>query len=97
MKTESRAVVVFALLGVLLAVVGFLLARALPTGGVAALPTVSAPVTEKPPTVHPPVAAGEAPKRFMLGPSLSKDRIAFSFAGRDLDGREGRRPGASAS
>jgi tricorn protease len=81
MRTESRAVVVFALLGVFLAVVGWLLARALPTGGVAALPTVSPPTSERPPTAHPPVAAGEAPKRLMLAPSLSKDRIAFSFAG----------------
>lgn len=90
MKSESRAILIFSALGVVLAAVAWLVARAYPGGGVEALPiagpaagsaaalSAAAPVAARDTDT---AGAAASPKRIMLTPTLSRDRIAFSYAG----------------
>jgi tricorn protease len=83
MKSDSRAILAFTLVGVVLIVLAWFVSHAfVPEGGAATLPATPYPHVAAPVGSSPPIksSAGSAP-RLMQQPSLSKTQIAFSFAG----------------
>ena len=97
MKSELRAVIAFALLGVLLVVVAVLVTRSLPqhdaVGALPAVPHPSAPPPAPGPSGTPP--SPESVPRLLQQPTLSRTQIAFTYAGEiwtvGRDGGEARR------
>jgi tricorn protease len=84
MTSESRAVVAFSGLGVVLVAAAVILTRTLGAdrGGVAALPSLPAPTAPASGgAVQPPSATGAPLPRLLQQPSLSQTQIAFAFAG----------------
>ncbi|HEY3817824.1 MAG TPA: PDZ domain-containing protein [Polyangiaceae bacterium] len=95
MKSELRAVIGFALLGVLLVLIAVLVTRSLPPhDAVGALPAVTHPPAPSLLAPSPPPSPDTVP-RLLQEPTLSKTQIAFTFAGEiwtvGRDGGEARR------
>src|SRR5580704_14036606 len=83
MKSDSRAMAAFALVGVVLVVIAWFVSHTFePEGGAATLPEVTYPHAVAPAGSSPPgkPEPGSSP-RLMRQPSLSKTQIAFAFAG----------------
>ncbi|MGD0524229.1 MAG: PDZ domain-containing protein [Polyangiaceae bacterium] len=83
MKSELRAVIGFALLGVLLVIVAVLVTRSFPPpDAVGSLPAVTpAAASPSPPSVPSAPPSPDTVPRIMQTPSLSRTQIAFVYAG----------------
>jgi tricorn protease len=83
MKSDSRAILAFTVVGVLLVAIAWFVSHAfVPEGGAATLPDSPYPHVPAPPagSAQPKPAPGPEP-RLMQQPSLSKTQVAFAFAG----------------
>ena len=83
MKSESRAIAWFALLGAVLVAVALVVSRtSSSTGGVSALPAAAPPQDATPTAEGPaePFAPDSAP-HLLQAPTVSKTQIAFTYAG----------------